>query len=167
MFNKANGIFLAAISYSDPATLGGHDQIEFVEDQYDFMNDVVVGKYPDYIVKNKSEGPQPFYESQADAVMSAKITKQYPVVEQVNVLGRAIDLLADKVGLELAELKEMLSYIALCKEVNATSKEFYRDSPDFIYISNEELAEQENAKYEGGLHEAFGPRTITGGRVFS
>ncbi|MNB83831.1 hypothetical protein D3C75_306730 [compost metagenome] len=167
MFNKANGEFISAISWNDPSTLSGHEYITFVEDQYDMMNDVVKGTYPDYKVVNKNEGPQPYYESQADAVMSAKITKMYPVVEQVNVLGRAILLLEEKTGCKLDELTEMLEYIKLCKEVNATTKEFYRESPDFIYISNDELAAQENARYEGGLHEAFGPKEITGGRVFS
>jgi hypothetical protein len=166
MFNKVNGAFIAAINYNDPATLGGHDHIEYVEDQFDMLNDKVVGKYPDYIVQNKNEGPQPYYEQQADTAMATKITKKYPVVEQVNVVGRALTILAEKAGVELPELQEMLSYINLCKEVNASTKEFYRDSPDFIYISNEELADRENEKYEGGLHEALGPREINGGRVF-
>jgi hypothetical protein len=168
MFNKANGEFISAISWNDPATLGGQDYILFVEDQYDMMNDVVKGKYPDYKVVNKNEGPQPYYESQADAALSAKITKMYPVVEQVNVIGRALAILGEKLGVmdKLGELTEMIEYIKLCKDVNASTKEFYRESPDYIYISNEELAAQENARYEGGLHEALGPRTISGGRVF-
>lgn len=168
LFNKVNGEFISAIGWNDPTTLSGHDHINFIEDQYDFMNDVVKGNYPDYKVVNKDEGPQPYYESSADAAMSAKITKLYPVVEQVNVLGRALSILAEKLGVteELSELTEMMEYIKLCKEVNSSTKEFYRDSPDFIYISNEQLATQENAKYEGGLHEAFGARTISGGRVF-
>ena len=167
MFNKANGEFIAALSWNDPATLSGHEYVTYVEDQYDMTNDVVKGTYPDYKVVDKREGPQPYYETQADAAMSAKITKLYPVVEQVNVLGRAISVLAEKIGCKLDELTEMLEYIKLCKEVNASTKEFYIESPDFIYISNEELAAQENARYEGGLHEAFGARTISGGRVFS
>jgi hypothetical protein len=168
MFNKVNGEFIAALSWNDPTTLGGQDYIQYVEAQYDMTNDVVKGKYPDYKIMNKNEGPQPYYEAQADAVMSAKITKLYPVVEQVNVLARALGILAEKLGVteELSELTEMVEYIKLCKEVNASTKEFYSESPDFIYISNEELAIQENARYEGGLHEAFGARTITGGRVF-
>ncbi|MCY1434633.1 hypothetical protein D9M71_506990 [compost metagenome] len=168
MFNKANGKFIAAIGWNDPTTLGGHDHILFIEEQYDFINDKVVGDYPDYKVMDQSAGPQTFYESQADAAMSAKITKRYPVVEQVNVLARAVAVIADKLGVsaEISELTEMVEYIKLCKDVNASTKEFYSESPDFVYISNEQLAAEENAKYEGGLHEAFGPREISGGRVF-
>lgn len=168
MFNKANGEFISAISWNDPETLGGKEYILFVEAQFDMLNDVVKGTYPDYVIMNKDEGPQPYYESQADTAMSTKITKKYPVVEQVNVLARAVGILAEKLGMteDLSELAEMIEYIKLCKDVNATTKEFYRESPDFIYISNEELAAQENARYEGGLHEAIGPRPILGGRVF-
>jgi hypothetical protein len=165
-FNKANGKWINTIGWVDPETLSGKEYMVFVEDEFDMVNDRVMGEYPHYTIVDRNEGPQPFYEAQLDAAMSQKITKLYPVVQQVNILGRALQLIAEKTGVELPELAEMLSYIDLCKDVNANSKEFYRESPDYVYISNEQLAAEENARYEGGLHEALGPRQITGGSVF-
>ncbi len=166
-FNKLNGMFLHASSLVDPNDINNTEYLTIVEDNFDLMNDVVIGCFPDYKIQDRTEGPQPFHEAQADAAMSTKITKVYPVVEQVNVLGRAIAKIAAATNTDLTELVEMLEYIKLCKEINANTKEFYRESPDFIYISNAELAETDAARTEGGLHELYGPRTIAGGRVFS
>lgn len=166
-FNKLNGMFLHASSPVDINNIANQEYVTIVDDQFDFINDIVVGNYPDYKIQHRDEATPVFYEAQADTAMSTKITKEYPVVEQVNILGRAISKLAEVHGIELPELQEMLSHISLCRDINASTKEFYRDSPDFIYISNEELAEQEAARTEGGLHELYGPRTIAGGRVFA
>lgn len=166
-FNKLNGMFLHASTLVDINEINNQEYVTVIEADFDLMNDIVVGNYPDYTIQDRSEAKQTFYEGQADAAMSTKITKQYPVVEQVNILGRAIVALAAKAGVELDELTEMLEYIKLCKSINASTKEFYSGSPDFIYISNAELAETEAARTEGGLHELYGPRSITGGRVFN
>lgn len=165
-FNKVNGIYLHAANWVEKDTMTGLEYYTLVDTMFDLFNDEVVGTYPDYTIRKRGEGPQPYYEAQADALMATKITKKYPIAEQVNVLGRAIFELAEKHKLELPELTEMLDYIKLCKEVNASTKEFYRESPDFIYISNEQSAENEAARYEGGLHEHLGARAVTGGRVF-
>lgn len=166
-FNKLNGMFLHASSLVNLEEISNQEYVTIVTADFDLINDKVVGCYPDYKVMDRLEGPQTFYEAQADAAMSTKITKKYPVVEQVNVLGRAIAALAAATGTEMTELTEMLEYIKLCKDINANTKEFYSESPDFIYVSNAELAETDAARTEGGLHELYGPRTITGGRVFS
>jgi hypothetical protein len=175
-FNRANGVFLVAMSYVDPSKLGGHEFQIFVEDEFDILNDTVVGGLniaedggytKAYKIVETASLPMTVYESQFDAAVSTKITKRYPVAEQVNVLGRAINRLSEKVGVEQEELAEMLAYIKLVKDTNRVQKEFYRDSPDHIYVSNAELAEQEAATFEGGIHEALGPRIAEGGRVFS
>lgn len=167
-FNKANGIWLNAIPYVDPQTLGGHDHLTFVAADMSMTEDTVIGEYPDFKVIAKSDIPPTVTESQLDAAMSAKITVRYPVVQQVNVLGRALLKLAEIHGItaELSELNEMLSYIDLCKDNNRTQKEFYRESTEYSYITNAELADLESSRFEGGLHEALGPRTISGGTVF-
>jgi hypothetical protein len=170
IFNKVNGIFLNAINWHDPSTLGGGEHVVFVEvEDFDLQHETVKGVYPDYDIVDRRDQPQVVYEKRLDNMMAAKITSKYPVVQQVNVLGRAIGILAKKAGLtedDLSELTEMLSYIELCKDVNKASKEFHRDSPDYIYISDATLAESENVKFEGGLHEFLGARQISGGSVF-
>ena len=166
-FNKLNGMFLHASSRVNIEEISNQEYITVVDADFDLSNDIVLGKFPDFEVVDRAAGPQYFYEAQADSAMSTKITKRYPVVEQVNVLGRAIAAMAAVTGTDLSELTEMLEHIKLCKDINSNTKEFYRESPDFIYVSNEELAETDAARTEGGLHELYGPRAITGGRVFS
>lgn len=166
-FNKANGIWLNAMSWSDPTKLGGQEFTTFVEAEFDLWNDKVLGTYPDFQIVDRTEAPKEIFESQLDTIMSAKITSEYPLAEQVNILGRSINILAAEHGIELPELTELLSYISLCKQNNKISKEFYSVSPDYVYISNEQKADDESARYEGGLHEALGARVISGGRVFA
>lgn len=165
-FNKANGVLMHHGSQQPLDQMTGLEYYEIVEVQMDLEQQTVVGVYPDYEIKLISDVPEPFYESQADLTMAAKITKKYPVVEQVNILARAILQLAEHHGEALPELQEMLSYIQLCKDTNRSTKEFYRDSPDFVYISNEQADEDFNALFEGGIHEHLGARQIQGGRVF-
>lgn len=166
-FNKANGIWLNAMSWSDPTTLGGQEFTTFVEAEFDLWNDKVLGTYPDYQIVNSADAPKEVFESQLDTMLSAKITEKYPLAEQVNILGRSINTLAAEHGIDMPELAELLSYISLCKQNNRISKEFYSGSPDYVYISNEQKADDESARYEGGLHEALGARIISGGRVFA
>lgn len=166
-FNKANGKLVTVGSAQPLEHIEGKEYYIIVDADFDMINDKVVGDYPDYKIVSRADAPQEYYESQADGAMAAKITKRYPVVEQVNVLGRAIQALAKFHGEELEELTEMLEYIKLCKDTSRSTKEFYRDSPDYIYISNEQAAEDFNAQFEGGLHEFIGARTIEGGRVFA
>lgn len=166
-FNKLNGMFLHASSLVNLDEVNNQEYTTIINADFDLMNDVVIGEYPNHVIMDRSEVKPTYYEAQADTAMATKITKQYPVVEQVNILGRAIVALAEKGGIDLPELTEMLEYIKLCRGINANTKEFHRDSPDFIYVSNEELAEIDAARTEGGLHELYGPRSITGGRVFA
>lgn len=165
-FNKVNGKFLHAATFVPLDQIGGQEYVNIVEADFDMINDKVVGLYPDFKVQDRSEGPEEYYEAYADTAMATKITKRYPVVEQVNVLGRALMILAKHHGEELEELQEMLEYIKLCKDTNRTTKEFYRDSPDYIYVSNDEAAEEHASRFEGGIHEFLGPRELSGGRVF-
>lgn len=165
-FNRANGKWLNAMNYSDPTKLGGQDYVIFVEAEFDLFGDKVIGDYPDYQIVAKTEALQEITEAQLDNLMSAKITNRYPLAEQVNVLARSIKLLGEKAGVDLAELTELLSYIDLCKQSNKNAKEFYSESPDYIYRTNEQVAEDNAARYEGGLHEALGARVISGGRAF-
>jgi hypothetical protein len=166
VFNKASGEPLAQFPWMDPATLSGQELYIYEEGQFDLLEDEVEGTYPDYVIKNKLEGPQKVYEAQLDTQVAYKITKAYPVAEQVNIVGRAVQLLAKEHGIELPELAELLDFIAEVKQLNKVQKEHYIESPDYIYITNAESEEAAARRYAGGVHESLGPRTIEGGRVF-
>lgn len=176
IFNRLNGVYLGAASLDISLCDIDHPHCIYVEDEMDIVNDVVEGGLKihgdgswtkDYKVLRPHERSAAVYESELDEQMAYKITKRYTVVEQVNILSRAILKLADKHDIELDELNEMLDYISLVKETNKNQKEFYANHPDYEYFTNERATEIEASRFEGGLHEAIGPRTITGGRVFS
>ncbi|WDS62254.1 hypothetical protein [Pseudomonas phage D6] len=166
-FNKVNGVFLFALANTKIEDLTNPGHFVFVTDQMSLTEDVVQGTYPDYKIVAKSDLPQVIYEMELDQMMATKITERYPIAEQVNILGRAVQTLAKEHGIELDELEELLDYIQLARNTNREHKESYANDPAYQYISNAELAEQELQRYEGGVHEALGPRQVTGGRVFS
>lgn len=176
LFNKQNGLFISVSSYL-PSDMDKIDKNLYFarEVEFDFVNDMIEGDITinadgsttdDFKVIDKSEAKPVVYETQLNSRAEYKITQRYPVIEQVNILSRAIRTIAEKTGTELPELDELTDYIKLCLETNKTQKEFYRDSPDVVYVSEEEHAETESARFEGGLHEIVGPRDITGGSVF-
>lgn len=165
-FNKTNGAFLGSFQDVKIEELTGEEYIHYEYIDYDPITQRVVGNYPDHKVVNIADLPKDILESQLDTMMATKITSVYPLAEQVNVLGRAIQTLAKEHGIVLDELEEMLDYIKTVRETNREHKEAYRNDPAFNYISNDDLKAQADELYAGGLHEALGPREIQGGRVF-
>lgn len=175
IFNRLSGVFIAATSLPISKCDTTSPTIAYIEEEFDLVNDVVDGKLDvaedgtyekNYVVRDRNDGPTDVFESQLDNQMAYKITKKYPLAEQVNILGRSIVKLAEEAKVELPELEELLDYIKLVKDTNRTQKEFYRDSEHFNYITKKQAAEDEVARFEGGLHEQLGPRAIEGGSVF-
>jgi hypothetical protein len=181
-FNKITGEPVAEMMWVDPETLN-NDFFVYREVMFDFQNDMVVGTADNFEIKNKLEMPIVMTEEQLDAAARDKITKEYPVIQQVNIVGTAIlkleeqlrDLTAalkERFGMEFdlssatAQLVEMRNYIDEVKRANTIRKTFYQESPDYEYISYEAAAAAEARRLEGGLHEAYGPRPTTGGSVF-
>lgn len=164
-FNAITGAFITAMT-GDLATLGSKEHFTYVEGEWNFTHDVVIGTYPDYQVVDERTLPTKIYEASLDMIARDKITKEYPVIQQVNILGRAIMKLSEQLGVDQEELVEMFSYIDQVKQTNAVSKQEYQDSPDYDYISLEQQAVEYEATLEGGVHELYGARAATGGRVF-
>lgn len=175
-FNKLSGAFTTAISYVDPATLN-NDHFVYVEAEYDFENDLVEGKYPDFKIIHRFEAKPKVLEREMETALRQKITKRYPVIKQVNTLSNAITAMAEVVQKQLTEpdaklaeaveaLLEMRDYIAEVRQAHDNRIEFYKHNEDVEFISNEYLEELFEEQLEGGLHEVYGPREITGGSVF-
>lgn len=176
LFNKQNGIYISVSNYL-PEDMDKIDTDLYIarEVMFDFTNDTIEGDIiinkdgtttDDFKVVDKSEVRPVIYETQLNSRAEYKITKRYPVIEQINILSRSLQLIAEKTGTALPELEELTDYIKLCLDTNKAQKEFYRGSPDVTYITEEEHTERESARFEGGLHEIIGPRVITGGSVF-
>lgn len=164
-FNTITGAFITATT-GDIKTLGGKEHFTYIEAEWDFTHDAVIGKYPNYQVVDSRTLPTVVYESSLDMIARDKITKEYPVIQQVNILGRAIMKLSVELKIDQEELLEMFSYIDQVKQTNAITKEEYKESPAYDYISLEQQAADFDATLEGGVHELYGARPAVGGRVF-
>lgn len=164
-FNKITGELVAVLQYVDPDTLN-NDYFIYKKIELDFENEEVRGDINNYEIIHKNDLPQLITEEGMDEQARDKITKIYPVVRQVNIISQAILRLSEKVGVEQEELQEMLDYINEVKHANRLRKEFYKNSPDFEFLSYEVLEDMYARQMEGGLHEEYGPRPAVGGRVF-
>lgn len=175
-FNKLNGMHLWSVM-NNASGPHPHDPELFVTRQADFdhsrdrlVGGLIVGAngtYTDnFTIIDQDEEPPTYNEANLNQQAEEKITKKYPIVDQINVLARAIKQIGDKVDVELEELDEMLSYIKLCLDTNAAQKEFYRGNPDIRYVSDEDASDKLASQLEGGIHEWIGARDVTGGRVF-
>ena len=164
-FNKISGAFVSVMSWVDPATLN-QDYYEYRETEIDFANEYIKGDLSNWEVARNDSRPEVITEELLDLSAQQRITKEYPVVKQVNIIARAVQQICAKLDIQVEELEEMIDYISEVKRTNQVRKEFYRDNPDFEYWSYEDVAKEEAKQLEGGLHEAYGGRPITGGSVF-
>lgn len=168
-FNKLTGVLVATLFNVDPDTLN-QDFFDYrVLEDFDFATQQVVGTIDDFKIVNTDTLPGVIYENDLNTSAQQKITKEYPVVEQLNVVARVVAQLAAKAKLntpEVAELTEMLAYIEEIKADNNRYKEFYSDSNLYDYKDDASVAAEEANRMEGGVHEAYGPRTVAGGSVF-
>lgn len=182
LFNRLNGEFVTITNVSPEESQ--HDQeyyihraieFDFTEDGDTLIGNLIInpsGTVTDnFKVVPKAEAPVVVTEAQMNAMASEKITSRYPITQQINLLTRAIQRLGEENGLgeteEFQELFEMTEYIKYCLQVNKTKKEHYASDPEVHYESSEDEAARISRSMEGGIHEALGPRKISGGRVFS
>lgn len=164
-FNKITGELVSVLTWVEPETLN-NDYFVYDEVMFDFSNDEIIGTYGSHQVVDKKVLPEVITEEQLDIMARDKITKEYKVVRQVNILGRAILKLSEAAGIEQDELQEMLDYIQEVKKANAIRKEYYKESPLFTYKSYQDLEDENMRRLEGGLHEAYGPRASDRPGVF-
>lgn len=179
LFNKQNGVFITPISIPLEESQYDKSLYEGRSILFNFAQDVLIGgliKNADgtfsdaFTVMKQSEQKEKIYEKMLNMQAEQKITKVYPLVNQINLLVKAIQRLGTEHDLlehpEFTALSEMVSYIDQCIATNQAKKEFYSESPDVDYISDDQLKAELAAKMEGGIHEALGPKPITGGSIF-
>lgn len=164
-FNKISGALTGVLNWVESDVLN-HEYFVYREIEFDFETDVVVGTVEDYEVVARDSLPEEIRESTLNLQAQQRITKEYPVVRQINILAEAVAKIGEATGVELEELHEMLDYIDEVLRENKIRKSFYESNNGFIYKSDEDLAREEAAQLEGGLHEAYGGRQIVGGSVF-
>jgi hypothetical protein len=163
IFNRANGVYWGFAQYDDDHAFD-EDYFVLVEAEMDATYEGVVGTYPDYKIMAKADMPQEIDEAMLNAMTSANIEARYPVTKQINNLSAVVLLLAQTAGLQDNELvmalQEQVDEIADILRNNSLRKQGYAGNDAFKYVTTDERARAENSKYEGGLHELMGPRTV-------
>jgi hypothetical protein len=176
-FNKISGVLTAVLGWVDPQTLNNDYYVYADVESFDYNTQEVVGTYPDYEIRDKAAAGAVLYERQLDLAAQQKITKAYPVINQVNNIGNAITELGRVMrgllqepdpALEAAldKLEEMNAYITEVKDANNERKAYYADAEGYTYVT---IADEEQSmadQLEGGLHEVYGAKSISGGTVF-
>lgn len=179
LFNRINGLFVTVLAMSIEDSQYNKELYEGREVEFDFNRDVIVGgltvnddgTYTDnFKVTPADEQQEVIYEQMLNLQAEQKITKRYPLVDQVNILTQAIQRLGKELDLnetdEFKALSEMTAYIAQVIQANKARKAFYSENPDVTYVTDEEFATEQAARLDGGIHEAIGARSIAGGRIF-
>lgn len=168
-YNKITGVVVNVLTgVADSSTLNqtwGYQPIKI-----NLNEQVVVGVYPNFRVVSQSDQKPTFYEEGMNSLARSKITKEYPLIAQINILSDAITSMCEKLGIddtpEVAALREMRSYIRDVLDANATRKSAYAADPSITYVSKEEQERINSAQLEGGAHEALGPRESADLRIY-
>ena len=159
-FNKLNGKFTTVIGMVDDVSLLNHDFYNYRQVEIDLYNETVIGDYDNFQIVNINEGNLQINEDMLNELARDKIVKEYPIERQLTILGKTLEKIAGSVSLEdIDDLKEMNDYIDEIKRVNSIRKEFYKNNPDYDYMSTEDLDKMINEKYEGSIQAYDGQFT--------
>lgn len=150
-FNKMNKEFITLIGgVSDTSGLNNdHYLYAFVD--IDEESEKIVGNYDNFEVKKLVDMPREIREQEMDTLAHEKIVGKYPITKQLNILSCTLESIADRMGVNNDELKEMNAFIDEIRRVNSVRKQYFSDSDEFEYISDEEFENRMAKKYAGGI----------------
>jgi hypothetical protein len=157
-FNKLNKLFTTVIGMVEDVSMLNHDLFLYKEIEIDLDQEKVEGTYDDYKIINIHDAPLEITEDALNLIARDKILAVYPMERQLSVLGGVLEKVADSIGIECEELKEMNDFINEVRRVNGIRKEFYSNNTDYKYMSTEEFNDMIDKLYEGGIQE-YGKRT--------
>lgn len=126
--------------------------------EIDMSTQVVSGTYDNFRVVNKADLPQDIHEVALDGQARDKIAESYSYGDRIEILELAVLKIAEKVGVELPELEEVVDLVAEVKRTNELRKQSLAVDPEYNYISIADQLQTEMDQLEGGLHEVIGPR---------
>ena len=151
-FNILNKKFTTVLGMVDDQSLLNHDLYLYREIEIDIENENVRGDYDNYEIYDVNATPL-MTEDALNTLARTRITDNYPLENQLSILGSAIERLADNAGIEADELKEMNDFIAEVRRANGIRKEYFRNNSQVEYNSTEDVAAEIAEKYEGAIQE--------------
>ncbi len=159
-FNKLNKVFITVLGLVDDVSLLNHDHYLYREVMIDETSEKIVGDYDNYQIVSIADQPVEIFEAYLNDLAAEKILAKYPVRQQVNILSSLLEKIADNMGIECEDLKDMNDFVKEVRTANRLRKEFYESSPDYQYISTDKFEELYAKKLEGGIADNAG--TVAG-----
>lgn len=150
-FNKINKTFIMLMQKPDDLDLLNHDLYLYKEIEIDVEAESINGNYDSYTVVSIADQPREINEDTLNEFARDKIIRQYPLEDQLSILGTMLERVADSVGIECEELKDMNDFIAEVKRTNQIRKDYFAANPDYTYYSTEDLDAIQAEKYDGGI----------------
>lgn len=152
-FNKINKEFIMVLERIDNIELLNHDFYLYQEVELDLDQEMITGNYDNFSIISIHDAPLKMDEDSLNRLASDKIYEKYSLEDQLSLIENTLERIADSVGVECNELKEMNDFINEIRRVNGVRKEFYANSPEYNYKTTEDLNNELAAKYDGGIHE--------------
>lgn len=176
LFNATNGLFITAIG--KPLESFVYDDSRYIarEVEFSLKNDTVEGgiiidgdeRIDNFTVVAKADLVTTVYERSLNAAVERIITSQYPLIEQINVLTKALVSIAGqseelKALGPVKDLFEMSEYIEAQLTGNKSKKQDCVNCEVVTFVTDQELLELNKKKMEG---VATKPVTLVKPRVF-
>lgn len=152
-FNKLNKEFIMIMERVPDTSLLNHNFYLYTPVEIDVDYEMIVGNYDNFEIINVQDAPLKMDEDGLNLLARDKIYEKYPLEVQLSLIENTLEQLADAVGIECEDLKEMNDFINEVRRVNGVRKDFYASNSDYDYKSTEEVNEELARKHEGGIHE--------------
>lgn len=159
-FNKLNKEFITVLGPVEDRALLNNEFYLYVDVLIDDTKETIVGTYDNFQIVPRDSLPRQVTEDELNLIARAKIVEKYPLEVQLSILGSVLEQLATTANIDCADLIEMNDYIAEVRRVNKLRKEFFASSPDYAYLSTEELNALFEKQMEGGIAQ-FVPTAST------
>lgn len=155
-FNKINKSFITILGMVDDLSLLNNINYLYREVDIDVDQEKIEGDYDTFQIVSVNSGPLLITEGTLNALAREKIVEVYSLESQLSIIAETLERVADVVGVECEQLKEMNDFIQEVKRANQIRKDFYSSNSDYQYQSTEDVQNLLNQKYEGGIREYEG-----------
>ena len=162
IFNKDSGEMLATIDYNQDMNIKS-DYTVFKIVSIDTLTEVYVGDYENGSIRNIDDvnaelaNKVVIFEENVNNMAGTKITKEYPLEKQLNIISNALVSLCKKdESINSEELEKMTRYINHTITNNKRIKSVYEQSENHILVKKNDLSDKIDRELSGQLLSAMG-----------
>lgn len=155
-FNKINKLFITVLGMVEDLSMLNNTHYLYKEVEIDVDQERIEGNYDNFQIVPINSGPLLITEGTLNALAREKIVEVYSLETQLSIIAETLERIADSVGVECEQLKDMNDFIQEVKRANQIRKDFYSTNSDYQYQSTDDVQNLLNQKYEGGIREYEG-----------